>query len=134
MAPETPLSKSAHFQSDERVSQGIRAPANPLGGRSEAESYGRQDVDDAFDVFMDLGGDDDMGDPTAASPAMEAALVAAGTHKDAPQLFVNQIIGNSGDTTFMDMHGQCTIGSEANRTRRSLTCEELGACFCFISI
>ena len=84
MAPETPLSKSAHFQSDERVSDGMHSPGNPLGGPSEAESYGRQDVDEAFDIFMDLPeDDDDMGKPTAASSAMKAALIAAGTRKDA---------------------------------------------------
>ena len=90
MALETPLSKSNHFQFDERVSDGMQAPGNPLGGPSEAESYGHQDVDEAFDMFMDFPGDnDDMGDPTAASSAMEAALAAACTHKDAAQLCVN---------------------------------------------
>ena len=80
MAPDTPLSKSDHFQSDERVAEGMRAPGNPLGGPIEAESHGCQDVDDAFDIFMDLSeDDDDMGDPTSASPAMEPALIAAGT-------------------------------------------------------
>ena len=54
MVPETPLSKSEHFQSDERVSNGMQAPGNPLGGRSEAESYGRQDVDNTFDMFKDV--------------------------------------------------------------------------------
>ena len=43
-----------------------------------------------------------MGDPTAASSAMEAALVAAGTRKDAAHLFVNNIVGNTGATTFME--------------------------------
>ena len=56
MAPNIPLSKSDHFQSDERVSHGMRAPANPLGGPSEAGSYGRQDVGDPFDVCMALVG------------------------------------------------------------------------------
>ena len=71
MAPETPLSKSDHFQSDERVSDGKQAPSNPPGGPSEAESYGRQDVDEAFDIFMDFSEeDDDMGDRTAASSAL----------------------------------------------------------------
>ena len=91
MAPETPLSKSDRFQSDERVSHGMRAPANPIGGPSEAESYGRQDVDEAFDMLMVFPeDDDDTGDPMAASSAMEATLVAAGTHKDAAQLLFNQ--------------------------------------------
>ena len=128
MAPETPLSKSDHFQSDERVADGMRAPGYPLGGPSEAESYGRQDVDEAFDIFMDVPeDDDDMGDPTAASSAMEAVLIAAGTRKDAAQLLVNNIIGNPGATTFMKMYGQGTFVSEANRPRRSLNCEGLRA-------
>ena len=83
--------------------------------------------------FMDLlEGDDDMGDPTAASSAMEAALVAAGTHKDAAQLFVNKIIGNDGVTVVMEMYGQGTIVFEANRTRRSLDCEGLRAFDLFV--
>ena len=127
-APDTPLSSSDHFQSDQRIAEGMQAPGNPLGGPSEAESYGRQDVDEAFDIFMDLEQDDnDMGDPTAASSAMEAALIAAGTHRDAAKLFVNKIVGNAGATTFMEMYGQGTIVSEANRTRRSLNCEGLRA-------
>ena len=65
-----------------------------------------------------------MGDPTAASSAMEAVLIAAGTLKDAAQLFVNNIVGNPGA---MEMYGQGTIVSEANRTRRSLNCEGLRA-------
>ena len=68
-----------------------------------------------------------MGDDTAASSAMEAALIAAGTRKDAAQLFFNKIIGKPGATTFMEMYGQGTIVSEANRTRRSLNCEGLRA-------
>ena len=78
---------SDNFQSDERVSDGMRAPGNPLGGPSEAESYGCQDVDEAFDIFMDFPeDDDDMGDPTAASSAMKASLIVAGTCKDAPTI------------------------------------------------
>ena len=125
-APDAPLSQSDHFQSDQRIAEGMQAPGNPLGGPSEAESYDRQDVDEAFDIFMDFPeDDDDMGDPTAASSAMEAALVAAGTRKDAARLFVKRIVGNAGATTFMEMYGQGTIVSEANRTRRSLNCEGL---------
>lgn len=128
MATETPLSKSDHFQSDECVSGGMQAPRNPLGGPSEAESHGRQDVDEAFDIFKDFPEDDnDMGDPTAASSAMEAARIAAGTRKDAAQLFVNKILGNPSATSVMEMYGQGTIVSEANRTQRSLNCEGLGA-------
>ena len=127
-APDTPLSQSDHFQSDHRIAEGMQARGNPLGGPSEAESYGRQDVDEAFDIFMDFPeDDDDMGDPTAASSAMEAALIAAGTCKDAAQLFVNKIVGNTGATNFMEMYGQSTIVSEANRAQRSLNCEGLRA-------
>ena len=53
-APDTPLSQSDHFQSDQRIAEGMQAPGNPLGGPSEAESYSRQDVDEAFDIFMDF--------------------------------------------------------------------------------
>ena len=102
----------------------MRAPGHPLGGPSEAESDGRQDAGEAFDIIMDFPEDnDDMGDPTAASSAMEAELIAAGTRKDAAQLFVNKIISNPGATTFMEMYGQGTIVSEDNRTRRSLNCK-----------
>ena len=38
MAPDTPLSKSDHFESDERIAEGMRALGNPLGGPSGAES------------------------------------------------------------------------------------------------
>ena len=68
-----------------------------------------------------------MGDTTAASSAMEAALIAAGTRKDAAQLFVNKVVGNTGATTFMEVYDQGTIVSEANRTRRSPNCEGLRA-------
>ena len=102
----------------------MKAPGNQLGGPSEAESYGRQDVEEAFRIFMDFPeDDDDMGDTTAASSAMEAALIATGTRKDAAQLFVNKIVGNVHATTFMEMYGQGTIVSEANRNRISLNCE-----------
>ena len=103
----------------------MQAPANPHGGPSEAQSYGRQAVDDAFDVFMDLEDDDDMGDTEAASSAMQAALVAAGTHKDAAQFFVDKIIGSSNATTFMEMYGQGTVVTEAKRNRLSLSCDGL---------
>ena len=51
-APDTPLSKSDHSQSNERIAEGMPAPGNPLGRPSEAESYGRQETDEAFDILM----------------------------------------------------------------------------------
>ena len=81
-----------------------------------------------LDIFMDFSeDDDDMGDPAAASSAMEAALIAAGSRKDAAQLFVNKVVDNTVATTVMEMYGQGTIVSEANRARRSLNCEGLRA-------
>ena len=45
-APDTHLSQSDNFESDERIAEGMQAPGNPLGGPSEAESHGRLDVDE----------------------------------------------------------------------------------------